>query len=134
MIRVALVLLVTALGGFAQGVVLGPVASPETKTEMRLWKVSAAALVGASVADIASSYGKCCESNRLLASSDRTFGGRGVAVKSATLGAQLWLQYMVARKSPKIAKVLGFINFAGAGAMTAVAVRNYGVPQPAWRR
>ena len=128
--RVAFVLLITALAGFAQGDSLPAVTPVEAKPEMRLWKISAAALVGASVADMASSYGRCCEANRLLASPDKTFGGRGVAVKSATLGAQLWVQYMVARKHPKVAKVLGFINFAGAGAMTAVAVRNYGIPQP----
>ncbi len=105
--RVAFVLLITSLGGMAQGNLLPTAPETEGKAEMRLWKISAAALVGASVADIASSYGRCCEANPLLASSDRTFGTRGVAVKSATLGAQLWVQYLVARKSPKIAKVSG---------------------------
>jgi hypothetical protein len=128
--RVACVLLITAFVGMAQEGFVPTEPPAEQKTEMRLWKISAATLVGASVLDIASSYGRCCERNQLLASSDRTFGGRGVAVKSATLGAQLWLQYMVARKNPKLAKVLGFINFGGAGAMTAVAVRNFGIPQP----
>jgi hypothetical protein len=128
--RVILVLLIAAFGGIAQENLLPTPPPQEVNTEMRLWKISAATLVGASVLDIASSYGRCCESNQLLASSDRTFGGRGVAVKSATLGAQLWLQYKLARSNPKLAKVLGFINFAGAGAMTAVSVRNFGIPQP----
>jgi hypothetical protein len=96
---------------------------------MRFWKISAAALVSASALDIASSWGKCCEGNSLLASPDRRFGARGLTIKSGALGGQLLLQYLVARKHPKLARVLGFVNIAGAGAITAVAIHNYGIPQ-----
>lgn len=86
-------------------------------------------LAGASALDVASSWGRCCERNTLLASPDRRFGGRALAIKSGAVGGQLLLQYIVVRKSPKLAKVLGFVNFAGAGALTAVALHNYSVPQ-----
>ncbi len=59
------------------------------------------------------------------------FGARGAAIKSGALTGQLLMQYFVARRSPRLAKVLSFVNFAGAGVLTGVAVRNYGVPQPA---
>jgi hypothetical protein len=95
-----------------------------------MWKASAIALTGATALDIASSWGKCCESNRLLASPDRRFGGRGTAIKSGAIGAQLLVQYLTARRAPRLAKVLSIVNFAGAGVVTGVAIRNYGVPQP----
>jgi hypothetical protein len=128
--RVVCFLVISAFAGVAQE--KSSVSRPPVNVEsqFRLWKVSAATLVAASAADIASSFGKCCESNPILASSNRTFGARGVAVKTGSLGGQLLLQYIVARRSPKIAKVLSFVNFAGAGALTAVAVRNYRIQQP----
>jgi hypothetical protein len=101
------------------------------KLDLRLWKASAATLAATSALDVFSSWGKCCERNRLLASSDGRFGGRAVAIKSGALGGQLLLQYFVVRRSPKLAKVLGFVNFAGAGAVTAVAIHNFRSPQPA---
>jgi len=107
------------------------VPSESPNVDLRLWKVSAATLAATSALDVLSSWGKCCERNRLLASSDGRFGGRALAIKSGALGGQLLLQYFVVRRSPKLAKVLGFVNFAGAGAVTAVAVHNFGIPQPA---
>jgi hypothetical protein len=95
----------------------------------RAWKVSALALAGASALDVASSWGKCCERNPLLAASDRRFGTRAVAIKSGALGGQLLLQYFAVKKSPKLAKVLSVVNFAGAGALTYVAVHNFQVPR-----
>ena len=96
----------------------------------KVWKISAVALTSASALDLASSWGKCCESNPLLASADRRFGTRGLAIKSGALGGTLLMQYLVARRSPRLAKVLSFVNFGAAGVLTSVAVRNYGVPQP----
>ena len=128
--KLVLILVTTAFAALAQESILvgQPAITPDP--QLRLWKVSAATLVAASIADSASSFGKCCEANPILASSNRTFGSRGVAIKSASLGGQLLLQYMVARKSPKVARILSFVNFAGAGALTLVAVRNYGIAQP----
>ncbi|HET8550561.1 MAG TPA: hypothetical protein VFL57_21265 [Bryobacteraceae bacterium] len=103
---------------------------PDTlQPELRLWKVSVAALAGASALDVASSWGKCCEANTFLASPDRNFGARGLAIKSGTLSGQILLQYLLVRRNPKLSKVLGIINFTGAGAITGVAIRNYGIPQ-----
>lgn len=131
---VILSFLIGFVGLAQENTLVGKLPEPKQATEnlrpdMHFWKISAAALVSASAADIASSWGKCCEGNSLLASPDRRFGARGLAVKSGTLGGQLLLQYFVARKNPKLARVLGFVNFAGASALTAVAVHNYRIPQ-----
>jgi hypothetical protein len=127
--RLAIALLFAAIAALGQVNTSGEKPQRFTDPDIRLWKWSATALIGASALDVASSWGRCCESNRLLASPDRRFGSRGLAVKSGVVGGQLALQYLVARKSPKVARVLGFVNFAGAGAVTAVAFHNYRVPQ-----
>jgi hypothetical protein len=129
--RIIFFLCVAAIAALGQEKSLVPSAVEASKPELRLWKFSTAALIAASAADVASSYGRCCEANPILASSDRTFGNRGLAIKSASVGGQLLLQYMVVRKNPRLAKVLSYVNFGSAGALTAVAVRNYRIPQPA---
>jgi hypothetical protein len=126
-----LLLSVIAAGlAFAQVNDLGPQHELRSKPDLRLWKVSAATLAGASALDIASSWGRCCERNPLLSSVDGRFGGRALAVKSTALGGQLLMQYLVVRKSPKLARVLGYVNFGGAGVLTGVAIRNFRIPQP----
>lgn len=128
--RLAIALLIAVFAATGQENPSVEMPGPAPNADVRLWKWSAAALAGASALDVASSWGKCCERNTLLASGDRRFGARGLGVKSGVLGGQLFLQYLIARKSPKLARVLGFVNFAGAGAVTAVAIHNYRVPQP----
>jgi hypothetical protein len=127
--HLVLAFLLVSTAVFAQENTLGDTTPHTSRSELALWKASAAALAGASALDVASSWGRCCEQNTLLASSDRRFGARGAGIKSATLGGQLFLQYWLARKNPSLARVLGYVNFAGAGAITAVAFRNYRVPQ-----
>ena len=125
----------SCFSGFSQEAALVAPKHPGFEGERTpwVWKASAIALTGASALDMASAWGKCCEANPLLASPDRRFSTRGVAVKSGALGGQLLMQYLIARRSPRLAKVLSVINLVGAGALTAVAVRNYGVPQPPGR-
>src|SRR5689334_12457450 len=52
----------------------------------RLWMTSIAAMVGATAADAATSWGKW-EGNSLLASSDGTFGARGLTFKAGMAAA-----------------------------------------------
>lgn len=100
----------------------------------KLWYASVAALTAASAVDAHSSWNKCCEANRLLASSNGRFGGRAVSIKAGALGANLLVQHWLAKKSPLASKVLSFVNFGGAALLTSVAVRNYGISQPAARQ
>ena len=91
MIRVAVVLLITALGGIAQGQILGIEPATEVKTDMRLWKLSAAALVGASVADMAA-YSRQEDLNTIP--SWHFFTGPTPALKNA------WRDYNIAVEAP----------------------------------
>lgn len=102
----------------------------EKRGPTKLWWSSVAALTAAGALDAHSSWGKCCESNRLLANGDGTFSHRGAAIKAGVLGGQLALQRWVLKKSPSVGRLLSYVNFGSAAVLSAVAIRNYGVPQP----
>jgi hypothetical protein len=94
----------------------------------KLWWLSVAAVAGAALFDVASSAGKY-EANPLLRSRDGTFAGRGVAIKLGALGAGLAAQYLLFRNQPRTPNTVSFVNFAAAGALSGVAVRNLDVPK-----
>lgn len=112
---------------------LGRLPEGGSNEALRSWRWSVGSLTAASTLDVVSSWGKCCEANPLLASADSRFGARGAAIKSGVLGAQLVVQYWLVKRSPRLAKALSYANFVSAGVLTGVAVRNFGVPQPAAR-
>ena len=133
--RFLVVLLVVCTNVFAQSVEMQQtvlthrVDVAESGRADRLWKISAMSLAVASALDLHSSYGKCCEANPLLASSDRRFGTKGALIKSFALGGQLGLQSMVRTKSPKLRMIFTIANFGTSVALSFVAAHNYGVPQ-----
>ena len=100
---------------------------------LKFWAPSIAALSLASALDAHSSWGKCCEANPLLPSSNGRFGPGAAGVKAGALGAQLLVQSWAVRRWPRIARPLAVVNFATAGLLTGVAIRNYGLPGPARR-
>ena len=86
------------------------------------YRASQAAFLGAHALDVHSSWGKP-EVNALLGSQ---FGWRAVAIKSAVAGGMIYAQ----ERSPKRWRRYWTIaNYAAAGVISAVAVRNYGVPR-----
>jgi hypothetical protein len=85
----------------------------------KLAKLSRIAIVAASTADAASSWGGF-EANPLLRSSNGRFGVRGSAIKFGVLAA--WL---LATRKHKYEPVVVYGNFAAAGALSGVAVRNW---------
>ena len=89
-----------------------------------LYWSSVAAVTAAQTLDMHSSWGKY-EANPLLRSPDGRFGVRGVAVKSSIAVGSLGVQTLILRKWPKARKAAVVINFAAAGAISVVAVRNY---------
>lgn len=90
----------------------------------KLWRISAAVLGAVTVADMQSSYGRQ-EMNPLLQSGPQRFGGRGIAIKSAIVGATLGTQWFLLRKNPQAAGYAAGTNFAIATATGAVALRNH---------
>jgi hypothetical protein len=90
----------------------------------RWWLVSVAALVGAHVLDTASSYGRR-EANLLLRTSAGRFNARSAGIKAGIVGGVLAVQYLALRKAPEAHGPLAITNFAGSGAMAAIAARNW---------
>ncbi len=90
-----------------------------------LWLTSIAAMTGSTAADAYSSWHKR-ESNGLLASSDGTFGVKGVALKSAIGGAILVPQILF-RKHRDWHLAFAVSNFAEAGVFAGATAHNLAV-------
>jgi len=97
----------------------------ESRTH-RLWVGSMFALAGGSAFDAATSWGKY-EKNSLLASQDGTFGAKGLGLKVGLAAAIITPQILL-RNHPGIQAKFTFVNFASAGAFSAIAVHNMSVP------
>ena len=80
------------------------------------------ALVAASAADVASSYGHQ-ELNPFLRSRDGRFGVRGVSIKLGVLGAWMLIQRRIGHEEPTVV----WSNFAASAVLGAVAARNWRV-------
>ena len=92
----------------------------------RLWVASCMALLAATSADMASSWGRN-EANPMLRSGDGRFGARGASIKLAMAGAMIAPQFFVMRRAHGSQRLFTIANFVQAGLYTGVAVRNYGV-------
>lgn len=88
------------------------------------WKLSTVALLAAFALDTHSSWGKL-EANPLLRGQGNRFDGRSFGIKAGITGGSLLGQYLLLRKAPSVEPVATFANYAVAGTMTGVAIRNY---------
>jgi hypothetical protein len=93
----------------------------------RLWRASIAAVAVGSALDMHSSMGKI-ETNGLLANRQGVFSMQSVGLKLAIAGAAIGTQHYLLHRNPAASsyKTGAWINFAVAGAMSGVAVHNYG--------
>ncbi len=94
----------------------------------RIWIASMLAMVAASGLDAETSWGKP-EANGLLASSNGTFGAKGVSIK-AGVAATILIPQILFRKHKDVRVKFAVANFAGAGVFTGVAIHNLGIPAP----
>lgn len=101
---------------------------PETPRGRGLFAASVAALAAANVADLATSWGRR-EGNPLIASPNARFGPQSALLKTGFTGVSLAIQWVALRRNPRIYRSLAYTNFAIAGGMSAVAVRNASVPR-----
>jgi hypothetical protein len=92
-----------------------------------VWIASILAMTAATTADAVSSWHKQ-ESNGLLASSNGTFGGRGVALK-AGIAAGFLAPQIIFRKHRDWHAAFAVGNFAEAGIFTGAAIHNFRVKQ-----
>jgi hypothetical protein len=93
-----------------------------------IWIASIFAMAAGTGADAATSWHKR-ESNSLLASSDGTFGAKGLGIKAGLAGGLLLPQLLFRRhKDLRTAFTVG--NFAQAGIFTGIAIHNAGIAAP----
>lgn len=93
-----------------------------------LFAASVAALAAANAADLATSWGRN-EANPFLASSNARFGPQSAALKAGFTGVSLVIQWFALRHNPRLHRGLAYTNFAVAGGISAVAIRNTSVPR-----
>jgi hypothetical protein len=99
------------------------------KRSRRLWWASVALVVAASVLDVASSRGGV-ETNPLMRGRNGNFNtGRAVMLKSIAMGGMVATEALVLRRSPMSARGAAVANFATAGTITGLAIRNLKVPR-----
>lgn len=115
--------------GVAAGQDFSPTPLSNSKAK-KVWKVSLIVLGAATALDGASSYGRCCEANPLLASNG-AFSGKGIALKAGLFAGNLAGQTFTVKRDPGKAKMLAIVNFGTAALFTTLAVRNYRLPQNA---
>ena len=107
------------------------IANVEDRHERRLkylWIASIFAMAAGTGADAATSWHKR-ESNGLLASSDGTFGTKGLAIKAGLAGGLLVPQILF-RKHTDLRSAFTIGNFAQAGIFAGVAIHNAGIAGP----
>jgi len=88
----------------------------------RLWMASIFADIAGTSLDAATSWGKR-EGNSLLASSDGTFGAKGVSIKAA-FAAAILVPQLCLRKHDELKRVFAVGNFAEAAFFAGIAVHN----------
>ncbi|MGA8027349.1 MAG: hypothetical protein WB992_09385 [Bryobacteraceae bacterium] len=97
------------------------------KVATRVWIASMFAAAGASALDADTSLGKR-EGNSLLASSNGTFGAKGVSIKAGIAAAVLVPQILLRHhRNLRTTFITG--NFVDAGIFSAVAIHNMGLPE-----
>jgi hypothetical protein len=107
------------------------IANVEDSHEQRLkfvWIASIFAMTAATGADAATSWHKR-EANGLLASSDGTFGAKGLGIKAGLAGG-LILPQIIFHKRKDLRPAFTIGNFAQAGVFTGIAIHNLGVAAP----
>jgi len=90
----------------------------------REWEYSLIPLVASQALDASSSYG-LRELNPMLAGGNGTFGPKAVSLKFAAVGLAAGGEYLLVRKSPRMARVFSKFNWAAAALTTGFAVHNF---------
>lgn len=104
------------------------VEDPHDRTINRVWLASIFTVSAATSLDAATSWGKQ-EGNPLLASSNGTFGAKGVALK-AGLGFATILPQILMRKHKDLLLTFSMGNFVEAAIFAGVATHNLSIAAP----
>ncbi len=98
--------------------------SGQRQAFMRSWERSLIPLVATQSLDAASSYGYR-ELNPLLADPNGAFGMRATALKFSVVGMLIGAEYLLAKRSPRAARLFTKLNWASSAVTSGIAVRNY---------
>jgi hypothetical protein len=96
------------------------------QTSMRSWKMSVVPVFASQALDVTSSYGMR-ELNPMLASSDGSFGAKGAGIKLGSTAAMVGLEYLIARKHPRAARIFTKINWSVSIVTTGFAAHNFAI-------
>lgn len=102
-------------------------ASKNSGTINKIFTVSIAALLGGTVMDAASSWGKA-ETNPILRSANGTFAMRGLLIKGGLAGAVIAPELLM-RNNEEAKKKFAIVNFIAAGVFSAVVLHNLTIPK-----
>ncbi len=94
----------------------------------RIWGGSMIAMLAATSMDAGSSWGKR-EGNPLLASSDGTFGPKGLSIKMG-IAAGVIVPELLLRHHKDLKSKFAIGNFAEATIFSGVAIHNFGISAP----
>lgn len=94
------------------------------QTAMRRWKLSVVPVFASQALDVTSSYGMR-ELNPMLASSDGSFGAKGAGIKLGATAAMVGLEYLIARKHSRAARIFTKINWSVSIVTTGFAAHNF---------
>lgn len=105
---------------------IASVADRRDRRMKAIWISSLVAMAAATTFDSATSWHKH-ESNSFLASSDGTFGAKGVAIK-ASFGLGVLVPQILFRRHKDLRSAFAIGNFAEAGIFTGTAIHNLTLP------
>jgi hypothetical protein len=98
----------------------------EDQPGWRAWKRSVIPVLASQGLDMASSFGMR-ERNPVLAGGDGRFGMRAVAIKGGAVAAILGIEYLVAKKYPRAARVISRLNWSSSVVTGAFAAHNFAI-------
>ncbi len=93
---------------------------------MHGWEISLAPLVASQALDVASSWGMR-ELNPILAQPNGGFGAKSAVLKFGVTGALIGVESMLAKRSPRAARLFEKLNWTGAAVTTGLAIHNYAI-------
>ena len=97
----------------------------EKPSRGKIWWSSIATLVGASMVDAHSSWGRQ-ELNPILQNSNGGFGAKGIAIKAIITGSVVTAQWLLLKNNRPAEKYAAIANFGMASMLGGVAIHNYG--------
>ena len=96
------------------------------QTAIRHWKISLVPLFASQALDVSSSWGMR-ELNPVIAQPNGGFGAKSAVLKLGVVGALVGVEYILAKRSPRAARLFEKLNWTGAAVTSGLAIHNYAI-------